>query len=107
MAETTLADRLQRIISEQKLTVASFAKSLGRSRSNISQLVNGRLTTCSFTTALMIEKVYGYPADWVMTGNIPPGKLSQEMAHKILGMDESKLRDVAAYIKSLEEGGGE
>ncbi len=68
----TLADRLNKIIAEQKLTKTEFAKRLGISRNYIYILtgnVSGRPETISASLAKLISLEFGYDEDWIINGN--------------------------------------
>ncbi|MDR1464289.1 MAG: helix-turn-helix domain-containing protein [Oscillospiraceae bacterium] len=71
MANTTLEERITKIITEQKINKTEFAKRLGITRNYVYLLTGGatkKITTCSQTLALLIEKEFGYPAEWVLKG---------------------------------------
>ena len=70
----TLADRLNRIISEQKRTKREFARRVGISENYLYILTNnGRKNTdqnktISTTLAKLIAVEFGYSADWILNG---------------------------------------
>ena len=70
----TLADRLNRIISEQKITKREFARRVGISENYLYILTNnGRKNTdqnktISTTLAKLIAVEFGYSADWILNG---------------------------------------
>jgi hypothetical protein len=111
MAKTTVADRIEQIVRERKIKKADFARSVGVTPNYIYILTGSTETNrdkkLSPTLAKLIEKEYGYPAEWVLTGELPPGKLSKEMAQEMMGLDDDTLRSVQAYLKSLKGGGDE
>ncbi len=106
MVENTLADRLNKIISESQINKTDFAKSVGISRAYVYNLTSGRLASCSRSLALLIEKEYGYPSEWILTGKVAADNLSKELADKMKGLNEADLRSVAAYLDTLKKGGG-
>jgi hypothetical protein len=56
---------------------------------------------------MLIEQKYGYPAEWILTGEIPVGKLSRELSAKMMNLDEDTLRSVADYLEKLKGGDDE
>ena len=70
----TLADRLNQIISEQKITKAEFAKRVGISENYIYILTGKRQATStkemklSAALAKLIALEFGYDEHWIMTG---------------------------------------
>ncbi len=70
----TLADRLNRIIAEQKITKREFARRVGISENYLYILTNnGRKNTdqnktISTTLAKLIAVEFGYSADWILNG---------------------------------------
>lgn len=70
----TLAQRLNKIISEQGLTKAAFAKSIGVTRNYISILTSetsssARDSKLSPSLAQLIGLKYGYDPDWIQYGD--------------------------------------
>ena len=71
----TLADRLNQIISEQKITKSEFAERLGISVNYVYILTgNSRKHTKQNKTispilAKLIATEFGYDADWILNGN--------------------------------------
>ncbi len=68
----TLADRLNKIISEQKLTKTEFARRVGISRNYIYILtgnVNGKPETISPSLVKLIALEFGYDEDWIINGD--------------------------------------
>ncbi|MEA5059944.1 hypothetical protein SDC9_211729 [bioreactor metagenome] len=110
MHELTLAERICRILQEQRLKKVQFAKILGISANYVSLLASGRKTTISEPLAKLIERIYGYSACWIRTGSLPvypdgmaPG-LRADTVKQIRQMSESELQAVASFIQSLERG---
>jgi DNA-binding CsgD family transcriptional regulator len=107
MSATGLSERISRILREQKLKNVDFARALGISANYVSLLINGKKKMISLPLARLIETTYGYRAEWTLTGDGPihppdPDRCLQEStADKILHMDGSELRAVAAYIQML------
>lgn len=70
----TLAERLNKIIKEQKLTKAQFARKVGVSENYVYILTGSRGNdpdkpmVISASLAKLIALEFGYDADWVMNG---------------------------------------
>ncbi|MDR2501902.1 MAG: helix-turn-helix transcriptional regulator [Oscillospiraceae bacterium] len=100
MAETTLAERMARIVKESGKTKVDFAKSVGITRNYLHTVLSGKNAKVSRTLALLIEKEYGYPADWVLTGS---GSVAlKEIVGKMNGLDDEAIQKVAALLDELE-----
>ena len=71
----TLADRLNQIIEEQKLSKREFAKRIGVSENYLYILTgnsrpgSSKNKTISPTLAKLIALEFGYDADWIMNGS--------------------------------------
>ncbi len=100
--DNTLANRIQTILKEQHLKQIELAKALGVSANYISILVMGRKTQVSLTLAKLIESLYGYSAEWVMTGkgvkNIAD-LLRQQAVERIMEMDNTSLMKLKEFLK--------
>ena len=70
----TLAQKLNKIISEQGLTKTAFAKSIGVSRNCISILTSEIFSSARDSKRLpsltqLIGLKYGYDPDWILCGD--------------------------------------
>lgn len=67
----TLADRLNKIIAEQKISKREFAKRVGVSENYVYTLTgeSNKITTLSPMLAKVIAMEFGYDADWVLHGD--------------------------------------
>ena len=71
---TTLGDRLNQIIAEQRITKAEFAKRVGITENYIYILTGKRQATSlkemklSAALAKLIALEFGYDEHWIMTG---------------------------------------
>ena len=70
----TLAQRLNKIISEQGMTKTEFAKSIGVTQNYICILTSevssaARGSNISTSLAKLIGLKYGYDPDWIIYGN--------------------------------------
>lgn len=106
--QTTLAERLKWIITEKELKQNEFAKTLGVSANYIYLLTSGRKMNISETLAKLIEKTYGYPAQWVLAGDTvseldSKRELQAGMLEKLQAMNRSELLTVAEFIHTLSD----
>ncbi len=105
----TLASRIRWIITERQIKQADFARTLGVSANYIYLLTSGRKTSISETLARLIESTYGYPSEWVLTGERSKNTeaayrdLKSDTIQKLNRMDDAELQAVAAFIRSLQE----
>ena len=67
----TLADRLNKIITEQNISKREFAKRIGVSENYVYTLTgeSNKITTLSPMLAKVIAMEFGYDAEWVLHGN--------------------------------------
>lgn len=104
--ESGLAGRIRQIIRESGVKQVEFPQSLGISANYVYLLTSGRKTAISETLARLIERVYGYPADWVLQGEEGGGRpvhgLQAEVLQRVERMSEPELRAVADFIRSME-----
>ena len=66
----TLANRLNQIIDEQKITKREFAKRLGISENYVYTLTgeSNKITTLSPMLAKVIAMEFSYDAEWILHG---------------------------------------
>ncbi len=91
---STLAERIKEILKEQKLKEKELAKALGVSDNYISLLATGKKTQISLTLAKLIEALYGYSTDWLLTGKgekLNKTLLQEKAKKKIDELDETEL----------------
>ena len=67
----TLADRLNKIITEQNISKREFAKRIGVSENYVYTLTgeSKKITTLSPMLAKVIAMEFGYDADWILNGD--------------------------------------
>ena len=67
----TLANRLNQIIDEQKISKRAFAKRVGISENYVYTLTgeSNKITTLSPMLAKVIAMEFGYDAKWILNGN--------------------------------------
>ena len=109
MTENTTGERIKTIIKEQKIKQIDFARALGISSNYVYLLTSGRKDSISDTLAKLIETTYGYPSEWVKTGNYPAPnnnlltELQKDTIMRIKRMGYQELIAIAAFIHALEK----
>jgi transcriptional regulator with XRE-family HTH domain len=61
-----LSDRLRIIVCDLNISQTKFANTLGVSFTYINCLINGKRDNISQSLAILIQKVYGYSAQWIL-----------------------------------------
>jgi transcriptional regulator with XRE-family HTH domain len=106
-----LSDRLKIIIGECGIKQKEFAKGINVTDSYISKVLRDE-SGMSNSTALLIERMYGYSKNWIMTGQGPKmaagGKrrlssLQKKIIMDVEKMDEDELQALYAFIESLKK----
>ena len=95
--DTTLAARFRMILEEQRLKQTELAEALGVSANYISLLARGKKTQVS-----PVEALYGYSAEWVMTGQGPAGgpeRLRRQAMERIMQMTAEDLLRLKDFIR--------
>ncbi len=104
----TVGQRIRWIIQEKQVKQVEFAKSLGISANYVYLLTSGKKGSISKPLAQLIEIVYGYPAQWLLTGKVAenakdsPWELLNDTIQRVKQMNVQDLRAVSTFIKSLE-----
>jgi transcriptional regulator with XRE-family HTH domain len=110
VSKMALSDRMREIIQESGLNQKEFAQSLNVTDSYISKLLRNE-SGMSNTTAMLIEKLYGYSKRWIVQGegekkdanmetkNLSP--LQKKILIDIEQMNVAELRALSAFIESL------
>ena len=104
----TLGERIKMIIKECRISQIEFAAALGISINYTNLLANDKKTTISDTLAKLIEALYGYRAQWVMSGEgekTVDRELSASQAdilRRVQKMPEHEARATLAFIIALE-----
>ena len=101
---STLAERMETVITECNVNQTSFAKSLGVTPNYISMIVHGKKELISPTLALLIEYLYGYSCEWLLSGEGPKMRrenIVKNITSRLETMDIEKLEKVDDYIKTL------
>ncbi len=101
---STLAERMETVIKECNARQTTFAKSVGVTPNYISMIIHGKKELISPTLALLIEHLYGYSHEWLLSGEGP--KLRKEymlknITKRLESLDADALSEVDNYIKSL------
>jgi transcriptional regulator with XRE-family HTH domain len=106
-----LSDRMRIIVNECGLKQKAFAQSINVTDSYISKLMRDESGMAN-STALLIEQLYGYSKEWIITGKEPKmltgrGRNVTGLQRKIImdveQMNEDELRAVLAFIESLRK----
>jgi transcriptional regulator with XRE-family HTH domain len=106
-----LSDRIRTIINECGLTQKEFAKNINVTDSYISKVLKDESGMAN-STALLIEQLYNYSKNWIMTGDEPKfitGKkrnlsiLQKKIIMDVEQMKESELKALLAFIESLKK----
>jgi transcriptional regulator with XRE-family HTH domain len=105
-----LSDRMRTIINECGLKQKAFARSINVTDSYISKLVRDE-SGISNSTAMLIEQLYGYSKEWILTGKEPKKlagrgsrliSLQRTLIMDIEQMSEDELRAMLAFSESLK-----
>ena len=106
-----LSDRMRTIIDECGLKQKAFAKSINATDSYISKLIRDE-SGMSHRTAMVIEQLYGYSKDWILTGQEPKmlagrernlTSLQKQIIMNVEQMNEDELQIVFGFIKYLKK----
>ena len=106
-----LSDRMRTIIGECGLKQNEFAKSINVTDSYISKVLRDE-SGMSNSTAMLIEQLYGYSKNWIMTGQEPRmlaavgrslSSLQKRIIFDVERMNEGELRALFAFIESLKK----
>jgi len=107
-----LKDRIQLILNEQHMKQKDFASAIKVSESYVSNILKGKRCNISESLALLIEQLYGYSAQWILTGmgdcyvsktnkhDLTP--LKKRLIAEIERMSKPELDAVAVFIDSLD-----
>lgn len=108
-----LKDRLQLILNEQHIRQKDLANTIKVTESYVSNMLKGKRNNMSDALALLIEQIYGYSAQWILTGNgeryitqsnIPElSPTKKRLIADIEKMSKSELDAVKVFINSLDE----
>jgi plasmid maintenance system antidote protein VapI len=106
-----LSDRMRIIINECGLKQKAFAKSIDATDSYISKLLRDE-SGMSNRTAMVIEQLYGYSKDWIISGKEPKMQtgwgpnftsLQKRIINAVEKMDEDQQRLLLDYIEFLKK----
>ena len=98
-----LKDRIRRILHEQHIKQKDFAGDIKVTESYVSNLLNGKRRSISEALALLIEQVYGYSAQWVLTGEgdcYAPAK--KRLIAEIEELSAPEVAAVQVFVDSLD-----
>lgn len=107
-----LKDRVELILNEQHMKQKDLAGALKVTESYVSNILKGKRRNISEPLALLIEQIYGYSAQWVLTGEgarfakngdlpgLSPTK--RRVIAEIEKMSDAELDAVWVFIDSLD-----
>jgi transcriptional regulator with XRE-family HTH domain len=98
MADSTLQERINQIISDAGISKAAFARSLGVTPNYVYIMSHGRVQKISPSLAMLIEEKYHCPADWVMTGETATSEVARELGDRLKGLDDKTLKSVNRFL---------
>ena len=103
---STLAERMEIIIDECGIKQTVFAKSVGVTPNYISMIIHGKKELISPTLALLIEYIYGYSHEWILSGEgdkYNREKLKKRIIKKIedSSYDENQLNELDEFLNRL------
>jgi transcriptional regulator with XRE-family HTH domain len=105
------SDRMRIILDECGLKQKEFAKSINVTDSYISKILRNE-SGMSNSTALLIEQLYGYSKNWIITGEEPKtaagwgcnlSSLQKKIIIDVEQMNENELKALLAFIESLKK----
>jgi transcriptional regulator with XRE-family HTH domain len=76
-----LSDRLRTVVCDLDISQTRFAETLGVSFTYINCLLNGKRGNISQSLALLIQKLYGYSAQWLL---YEEGNVLKKIIHRTL-----------------------
>ena len=109
--QNTLADRLNQIIAEQKITKREFARRIGVGETHIYIITSGGRKNClnqniSPSLARVIGNEFGYDPEWILHGN-HGGDKSQQLRRSVLEqvehLGESELHALQNFLLQLKK----
>lgn len=103
---STLAERMEIIIDECGIKQTVFAKSVGVTPNYISMIIHAKKELISPTLALLIEYIYGYSHEWILSGEgdkYNREKLKKRIIKKIedSSYDENQLNELDEFLNRL------
>jgi plasmid maintenance system antidote protein VapI len=102
-----LSDRLGAIVFELNISQKKFADSLGVSFTYIKCLINGKRGNLSQPLAFLIEKLYGYSAQWLLyeEGDVSKKIIQRTLKtrpHLITILNTLTTEEIDLVIKHIE-----
>ena len=105
----TLGERIKTILTQRGLKQVELACALGVSANYVNLLVKDKKQRLSEPLAKLIQELYGYSAQWVLTGegepmacpSLTPGKV--ELIKKVQRMTEDEVMALLAFAGTLEK----
>jgi transcriptional regulator with XRE-family HTH domain len=103
MAATTIAERFEQMIKELHISKAEFARQTGVTRNYIYTICGGKNKSCGWSFAMLIEQKFGYPAEWIVTGEASGHSLKNMVTKQLQTLDDETLQSVADYLAAIKE----
>jgi transcriptional regulator with XRE-family HTH domain len=76
-----ISDRLRTVVCDLDMSQTKFAETLGVSFTYINCLINGKRGNISQSLAILIQKLYGYSAQWLL---YEEGDVLKKIIHRTL-----------------------
>jgi transcriptional regulator with XRE-family HTH domain len=76
-----ISDRLRTVVCDLDMSQTKFAETLGVSFTYINCLINGKRGNISQSLAILIQKLYGYSAQWLL---YEEGDVLKRIIHRTL-----------------------
>lgn len=107
----TLADRLNRIISEQNITKRAFAQRIGVGENYVYVLTRGGRGNnlnqkISPPLARVIGAEFGYDPDWILYGDLSGtavGKLRQAAVEQVEKLSPEELLELNDFLRTIKK----
>lgn len=105
--ETTVSERVDRMMKALGVDQVAFAKLAGASKSVVNQWILGGIKSISGDYAYTLQKNTGYNAEWIQTGNgdekVLPlnSKKLEEVAQLLAGKDQSQIDQAIGALKYI------
>ena len=106
----TLADRLNRIISEQNITKRAFAQRIGVGENYVYVLTRGGRGNninqkISPLLARVIGNEFGYDPEWILNGESGAAvdRLRQEAMERVEKLSPEELLELNSFLRSIKK----
>ena len=103
-----LKDRIEVILKDKGLNQSEFAAALNCTPAYVSQLRNGKRTLAN-STALLIQKAFGFSAEWLLTGKGEPkiavddiSARREALIKKLCSHTDAEIEAILAFMDRLD-----